>query len=126
MAAEVLKLRDHIVHPKPKPGVLASESVALFVDYGATNTLRVPFDTREWSSDVAKLVVTTVFAFMKKFFLEWCSLDKNHITTLLVSREKALIQGLRPSWVTMPRGDIDLVQNYLPEAFDLFDLRVNE
>ena len=69
LAAEVLKIRNHIVHPKPKGGVLVGDLFSGYVDYGTTNATRIPLDTRQWSVSIALPLVQSVFAFAKKYFL---------------------------------------------------------
>ena len=123
LAADVIRLRDHVVHPKPKSGKLAGEGGERFVDYGSTKALGIPFDVLEWDHAAAEKVSSAVLAFLKKFFLEWCGLSKGRVTTLLIVREKALIQGDIQSYVHMPAAEHTILRNRLPGALAFLDLR---
>ncbi len=123
LAADVLKLRDHVVHPKPKPGALAEVDGEEYVDYGATKALAIPLDNRVWSHETASKVSTVVVCFFKRFFLEWCALDKGRITTLLVTREKVFLQRESSSWVVIPVADHNLLIKWIPDILEVLDLR---
>ncbi len=124
LATDVLKLRDHIVHPKPKPGMLAGKTEQEYVDYGATKTLDIPLDNRVWGKQVGVKVSKAVTGFLKKYFLESCSFSKGQITTLLVVRERELLYRMTPSWVSVNETEHELLKKWLPEFHDILDLRV--
>ena len=126
LAADVIRLRDHVVHPKPKTGKLTGEGKDRFVDYGTTKALGIPFDVREWDHAAAKKVAEAVLGFLSKFFLEWCSLTKGRITALLVLREKALIQGDVSSYIQMSAAEHAILQKRIPSALAFLDLRAPE
>jgi len=126
LVAEVLKLRDQIAHPKPKRGQIAGESLEGRADYGATKELKVPYDTREWTPATAQLVSNAVFAFLKKFFLDWCQHSKGHVTTILVAREERMIREKVETFVQMPAEDIRLIRAQNPEVLTFLDLRGTE
>ncbi len=126
LAADAIKLRDHVVHPKPKSGHLVQGTETPYVDYGTTKSLGIPFDVLEWDHAAAHKIGEAVFGFLRKYFLDWCALSKSRITTLLVVREKAMIQGDTQSWAAMPALEHALVKKWLPSALEILDLRPNE
>ncbi len=127
LAAEVLRLRDHIVHPKPRAGVLVADDCdSPYVYYGRTNALSIPFDTRDWSASIALSVAQAAVAFAKRFFLEWCALDKGRVTTILMVREKELIVTGHQSFVTVSPDVLSLANKFLPEILDFIDFRERE
>jgi hypothetical protein len=123
LVAEVIRLRDHVVHPKPKSGRLVRDQDRPFVDYGATKSLAIPFDVLKWDHQSAGHISTVVFNFLKKYFLEWYALSKGRVTTLLVVREKALIQGTTESWVEMLEPELAVVKQWTPGVLEILDLR---
>lgn len=126
LAADVIKLRDHVVHPKPKSGRLIQDEEAPYVDYGTTKALGIPFDVREWDHAAAQKIAKAVSSFLRKYFLEWCGLSKSRITTLLVVREKVLIQGDTQSFANMPPVEHAAIEKWLPDILAILDLRSNE
>ena len=125
LAADIIKLRDHVVHPKPKPGKLVEGTEAPYVDYGTTKALGIPFDVLEWDHVAAHKVGSAVVGFLEKYFVEWCALSKNRVTTLLIVREKALIQGDTESWAVMPEVEHSAIQKWIPSLLEFLDLRPN-
>jgi len=125
LAAEAMRLRDHIVHPKPRSGevVAIDDEGQPDVHYGATKASAIPFDTRQWSVSIAIPLVQAVFAFIKKFFLEWCKLDRGRITTILICREKDFVQCDMDTCVSVPPDELALLKNRFPEVLDFLDLR---
>lgn len=123
LAGEVLRLRDHVVHPKPRSGILKTQGESQVVDYGVTAALSIPFDTREWDFNTAQLVANVVLNFAKKFFLEWCGKDVGQVTNLLGTFEKSLITAGVRCWLVCPKSDVELINRILPSLFDIIDIR---
>ena len=69
LVAEILRLRDHMVHPKPKSGSQKEIDGDQYVDYGTTKVLCIPFDNREWNHELGKQIASAVICFLKRFFL---------------------------------------------------------
>ncbi|NMF91000.1 hypothetical protein [Aromatoleum petrolei] len=126
LAADVLKLRDHIVHPKLKPGSLAGVGEEQYVDYGATKALGIALDNREWTHEDGKKVADAATAFLSLYFLDWCGHDKGNATRVLVCRERDILQRELAMWVTMRRAERDLIQKWLPATLSFMDLRPSE
>ena len=97
-----------------------------YVDYGTTRALGIPFDVLEWDHSGAQKVANAVTSFLRKYFIEWCRLSKNRVTTLLVVREKALIQGNTQSFANMPPIEYAAIEKWLPAVLAILDLRPNE
>lgn len=123
LAADVLKLRDHIVHPKLKPGSVAGVGEERYVDYGATKALGIALDNREWTHEDGRKVAEAATAFLSLYFLDWCGHDRGNTTRVLVCREKDILQQEHPMWVMMRRAEHDLIQKWLPAALSFMDLR---
>jgi hypothetical protein len=123
LAAEVLKLRDHLVHPKPNGGKIAGEPPMQYVDYGSTNSLKVPYDTRLWTPVISENIAKSVTSFGAKYFIDWCRMDKGQITSILLAHEKQIIQGSIPTWVRVDTNDFSLIARYLPESLKFLDIR---
>jgi len=126
LVSEVLHLRDHIAHPKPKSGELVLGSDEEYGSYGATKNLQIPFDTRQWGSSEAKSVLTTVMRFLSTFFLDTCGLTKGKVTTLLVVRETDLIRKGIDTYVTVGRADFEAVTKWAKQLHEIIDIRVTE
>lgn len=123
LAADTLRLRDHIVHPKPKPGSNAGVSDNQYVDYGATKGLGIALDNRDWNHNDGRKVSNAVVRFLKKFFHEWCGHEKGRVTCLLVMRERDLIHRELQAWVTICAPELKIIEKWLPELLDIMDLR---
>lgn len=123
LAADILKLRDHLVHPKPKKGNLVSKGEQQTVCYGKTKCMNIPLDTREWNTQIAASIAGAVADFLRLFFLEWCGFGKSNVTSLLMLREKALIRKEISSWVVVPDEDIALLWKWVPQFLEVFDIR---
>ncbi|PLX47468.1 MAG: hypothetical protein C0613_14020 [Desulfobulbaceae bacterium] len=123
LASDVLKLRDHIVHPKMKPGSIVGEGESQYVDYGATKVLGIALDNREWSHSEGMKVAEVATNFLRRFFLEWCGHEKGSATRILVCRERDLLNHDSAMWVQMPRAEYGLVQKWLPAILSYMDLR---
>jgi hypothetical protein len=122
--ADILKLRDHIVHPKPKNGVLDMD--AEYGDYGATKTLKIPYDTRVWTYETAKAVKVVVLNFLKSYFNELCEFDIGRSSTILLAREKRIFfEQKYGSYLTIPPEDFQKISTELPEMLSILDLRPN-
>ena len=126
LAADIVKLRDHVVHPKPKSGKLVEGIDTHYVDYGTTKALGIPLDVLEWDHVAAHKVAAAAIGFLEKYFIEWCALSKNRVTTLLVVREKAMIQGDTQSWAVMPEVEHAAIQRWIPGLLNFLDLRPND
>lgn len=123
LAVDVLKLRDHIVHPKPKPGTTAEASGVLYIDYGATKALQIPLDSREWTHEDGLKVANALTNFLSQFFLVWAKQTIGQVTTLLAARERLLVQHGHVGWVQIPEGEYLLVKQWLPKILEFIDLR---
>jgi len=126
LAGDVLKLRDHIVHPKLKPGFFARDGEELYADYGTTKALGIALDNREWTHQDGMKVADAATAFLRLYFLDWCGHDKGNATRVLVCRERDILQQEQAMWVQMRRAEYDLIQKWLPEILDFMDLRPSE
>jgi hypothetical protein len=126
LAADVLKLRDHIVHPKLKPGSIAGVGEEQYVDYGATKALGIALDNREWTHEDGMKVAEAATAFLSLYFLDWCGHDKGNATRVLVCRERDILQRDLAMWVTMGQAECDLMQKWLPATLSFMDLRPSE
>lgn len=126
LAGDVLKLRDHIVHPKLKPGAITGVGEDQYVDYGASRALGIALDTREWTHRDGAKVADAATAFLGLYFLDWCGHDKGNATRVLVCRERELLQRERAIWVQMCRAELDLIQKWLPATLLFMDLRPSE
>ena len=123
LAADVLKLRDHIVHPKPKPGLIAGDGTHQYVDYGETKSLAIPLDSREWTHEDGRKVAEAATGFLSSFFLTWCGQHKGQVTCLLTAREPIVIRHAPPAWVYIAESELQLVKRWLPELLEFMDLR---
>jgi len=126
LAGDVLKLRDHIVHPKLKLGSIAGVGEEQYVDYGATKALGIALDNREWTYQDGMKVAHTASAFLRLYFLDWCGHDKGNATRVLVCRERKILQREQAMWVQMRRAELDLIQKWLPVTLSFMDLRRTE
>lgn len=126
LASEVLKLRDHIAHPRPRPGTLVGSPEQQFIDYGSTKALALDFDNREWDHDDGKRVAAAAVRFLERFFIEWCGHSKGQVTGLLVFHEQDLVQREVAGWVTMRPRELELITKWIPELLHFMDLRPAE
>ncbi|MDX5363593.1 MAG: hypothetical protein LPJ91_05505 [Pseudazoarcus pumilus] len=126
LAADVLRLRDHIVHPKLKPGSVAGVGGEQYVDYGAAKALGIALDNREWTHEDGANVAEAATAFLTVYFGGWCGLDKGNATRVLVCREQDSLQRELAMWVTMQQAERDLIQKWLPATLSFMDLRLSE
>jgi len=124
--SEVLKLRDHIVHPKLISGSIAGVEGDRYVDYGVKEVLGIALDNREWSHEDGMKVANAVTNFLRVFFLDWCGHTKGNITRLLVCRERDLLRRELAMWVQMPDAEVQLIQKWLPAALTFVDLRPSQ
>lgn len=124
LAADVLKLRDYIAHPKPRPWALSGPPEQRYVDYGATKALALDLDNREWDHDDGTKVAHAVVRFLRRFFLEWCGHVKAQVTVLLLFHEQDLVQKEMAGWVTMQPMELELIEKWTPELLEFMDLRV--
>jgi hypothetical protein len=123
LAGEVLKLRDYIVHSKPTRAKIVGAPPELTLDYGSTNSLKIPYDVRTWDQKVAKRIAASVVCFAKKYFIEWCRLDKGMVTSMLLAYDQQIIQGEVPTWVFVSKADLSLITKHLAKSLDFLDLR---
>jgi hypothetical protein len=123
LAGDVLKLRDHIVHPKLKPGSIAGSGDERFVDYGATKALKIALDNREWTHEDGMKVAKAATEFLCLYFLDLCGHDKGNATRVLVCRERDILHRELAMWVQMLRAECDLIQKWLPAVLAFMDLR---
>jgi hypothetical protein len=126
LAGDVLKLRDHIVHPKLKPGSIAGTGQEPYVDYGATKALGIALDNREWTHQDGSKVATAATEFLHLYFLDWCGHDIGNATRVLVCREKEILHKELAMWVQMRKSEHDLIKKWLPTTLSFMDLRSNE
>lgn len=125
-AVDVLKLRDHIVHPKLKPGSINEDQGEQYVDYGTTKALGIALDNRTWTHEDGLKVAEAATSFLSLYFLDWCGHDKGNATRVLVCRERDILQRDLAMWVTMRQAECDLIQKWLPAALSFMDLRPSE
>lgn len=123
LAADVLRLRDYIAHPRPRPGTLSGPPEEQFVDYGATKALTLALDNREWDHHDGAKVALAVVQFLRRFFLEWCGHSSGQVTGLLVFHEQDLVQKEIAGWVTMCPMELELIEKWVPELLEFMDLR---
>ncbi|KMQ74067.1 hypothetical protein [Marinobacter subterrani] len=123
LVSEVLKLRDHIVHPKPKPGNYVSDDRGERVDYGSSSSMDIAFDSRDWDHKDGAKVAHAVTQFLELFFLNWCRLEKGHITRMLGCREKGLLSTDQVMWVQVSGPIYGLILKWLPSLLAFMDVR---
>lgn len=123
LAQDVLKLRDHLVHPKLKKGVVTESSKEHHVDYGQTKALAIPLDSRTWTQQQGIKVANSVIEFLRVFFLQWCAQGKGDVTRLLACRERDLLDHEVAMWVTLGPEHHRVVQKWLPNVLSFLDLR---
>ena len=124
LAADILRLRDYVVHPKPRGGTLRGTPGTYYVDFGTAKALEIPLDTNEWNAKIARSIAVAAFAFAKMFFLEWSKKDKGQLTMILAGTEKAMIHRGARCWFEYHEDEIELIRSILPDALDIFDIRI--
>jgi hypothetical protein len=119
---EILKLRDHVVHPKLKPGRVDG-SQDFEVSYGHSNNLQIPNDTRSWDYSLAVNILDVIIDFMCLFFLEWCEMSKGEVTKTLVAREENILWEKIAVWVSLSNRDLDLIDRWAVRLHRVLDVR---
>lgn len=126
LVGDVLRLRDHIVHPKPKSGRYVKNGQDERVEYGFTAALDIAFDNREWTHIDGAKVARAAIQFLTLFFLDWCKLEKGDVTRVLGCREKGLLNSDQGMWIQITQRDYGMLLKWLPSLLQFMDLRTGE